>query len=569
MAEIYNSGFFKRIKIGGKLINGRFVIPSGIRCAKASAIEQYFAVPEIGVITTKSVSAAPKIGYLEPIYARYAENCYINAVGLENPGAQVFAGELSKIRVPLNKFLLISVFGGTAEDFLNAALPLYPYADGFELNLSCPHAKGYGLQVGSDTALVSEIITVLKSHERLSGIPILAKLSAAVPNLAQTAKTAVDAGADGIVVTNSFGPAQELIDGEPVLYNKVGGLSGEGIRPVGIKAVRDVREAVGDDKIVIGMGGVFTAQHVDSYFKAGADLCGVGSALTGLSFSKTAEYFGSLEGELTCGISAYTLPAVKNMSYTPSVIESREEIAKGLFRIKFTDMPLIGDTNPGCASPAGRFYFLMIPGVGEKPFAVYNMLYKEFIVRSVGCFSKALTEAPVGTAVYIRGAYGAGVPKFCGVTVNIVAGGTGIGAAYEIGRYYTENMACDLRGTLPIINKVRFFFGVKEPAEMFDIELFAKVGRVYISAENPGDSGFKHGLVTDLMDGVEFGGKQVFVNVGPAPMIDAVTKKEAEYTSDIYSSYEYHTSCGVGICGKCADPRGNITCVDGPFLKNG
>jgi dihydroorotate dehydrogenase (NAD+) catalytic subunit len=87
-------------RLGRKTIRGRFVIPSGIRCTHASTIRKCFGeIPSIGVITTKSISAAPRAGYREPIYARYAPGCYINAVGLANPGAEAFRRELDGIRV--------------------------------------------------------------------------------------------------------------------------------------------------------------------------------------------------------------------------------------------------------------------------------------------------------------------------------------------------------------------------------------------------------------------------------------------------------------------------------------
>src|SRR5947208_14504012 len=93
-------------RFGGKTVEGRLVIPSGIRCTRASTIEWCFLnVPSVGVVTTKSISLKPRPGYHEPIYARYARDCYINAVGLSNPGAEQFRRELQQIEVPDNKFL--------------------------------------------------------------------------------------------------------------------------------------------------------------------------------------------------------------------------------------------------------------------------------------------------------------------------------------------------------------------------------------------------------------------------------------------------------------------------------
>ncbi|MCP5115171.1 MAG: dihydroorotate dehydrogenase, partial [bacterium] len=118
-----NDNFFDHpYQFGHKQVDGRFVIPSGIRCTHASTIAKCFAeIPSIGVVTTKSISLAPRAGYREPIYARYAPGCYINAVGLTNPGARDFLAEFEGIDVPAKKFLLVSVFGGGVDDFEGAA----------------------------------------------------------------------------------------------------------------------------------------------------------------------------------------------------------------------------------------------------------------------------------------------------------------------------------------------------------------------------------------------------------------------------------------------------------------
>jgi dihydroorotate dehydrogenase (NAD+) catalytic subunit len=100
--------FDRSYELGHKTIQGRFAIPSGIRCTHAATIQKCFLeVPSIGVITTKSISAKPRQGYREPIYARYAPGCYINAVGLANPGARQFLAEFDGIEIPNDKFLLV------------------------------------------------------------------------------------------------------------------------------------------------------------------------------------------------------------------------------------------------------------------------------------------------------------------------------------------------------------------------------------------------------------------------------------------------------------------------------
>src|SRR5208283_4020657 len=123
------SSFDQPYRLGQKTVRGRFLIPSGIRCTHASTIRKCFLeTPSIGVVTTKSISAAPRKGYREPIYARYAPGCYINAVGLANPGARQFLAECEGLEVPAGKFLLVSIFGSDVASFVEAAGILKPIA---------------------------------------------------------------------------------------------------------------------------------------------------------------------------------------------------------------------------------------------------------------------------------------------------------------------------------------------------------------------------------------------------------------------------------------------------------
>jgi len=180
------SRFEEPIRLGRKTVHGRFAIPSGIRCTHATTIQKCFLeMPSLGVITTKSISFQPRKGYREPIYARYAPGCYVNAVGLANPGAERFLAEFDGIEIPEDKFLLVSIFGSDLESFVNAARTLQPIADGFELNMSCPHAKGYGAEVGQDTELLKRITQGVAG---VTGLPVFVKLSSTLADLGGTAR---------------------------------------------------------------------------------------------------------------------------------------------------------------------------------------------------------------------------------------------------------------------------------------------------------------------------------------------------------------------------------------------
>jgi len=125
-----------------KQISGPFTIPSGIIATETSILEKIASeVPEIGILTTKSIGLRANEGNREPIIAQYGCMSFVNAVGLTNPGADNFERKLSKIKIPDDKFLLISIFGADENEFKEVAEKLYEHADGFELNISCPHSE--------------------------------------------------------------------------------------------------------------------------------------------------------------------------------------------------------------------------------------------------------------------------------------------------------------------------------------------------------------------------------------------------------------------------------------------
>jgi len=283
-------------QLGRKTVNGRFVIPSGISCTHASTIVKCFQeVPPVGVVTTKSIGAQPRKGYREPIYARYAPGCYINAVGLANPGARAYLAEFEGLEIPPDKFLLVSLIGTDVASFVEAARTLLPIADGFELNMSCPHAKGYGVEVGQDLELLKSVVAAVVEE---SGVPVLVKLSPTLAALNITAEASLKAGAAGFTLVNTVGPAMAAVGSKPILSNRLGGLSGDGIRPMGLRVVEQVRKAVGPDPLIIGMGGIASPEHVLQYSVAGADLFGVGSALTGLDSEQMRQYLERMERDV-------------------------------------------------------------------------------------------------------------------------------------------------------------------------------------------------------------------------------------------------------------------------------
>lgn len=551
--------FSQAYRLGKKQVEGRFVIPSGIRCTCASTIARCFAeIPSIGVITTKSISVAPRVGYREPIFARYAPGSYINAVGLANPGAAAFRAEFEGVHIPGNKFLLISLFGSNVADFVTAADTLSPIADGFELNLSCPHAKGYGLEIGEDLDLA---VAITRAVADRTTVPVFVKLSATLRGLVATAQAAIKAGASGITVTNTIGPAILAVGDTPLLHNRFGGLSGDAIRPLGLAAVHKLRTAIGPSPIIIGMGGISSAEHVSQYRSAGANLFGVGSALTGMDSTAMRTYFEDLQREITCEslpgrpAQVCSVPSVP-MSYSASRIVSRVNLSGRLFKIELDQLP--EPYPPG--ELAGKFFFLCVPGVGEKPFAVFSAAEKTFIIRTVGLFTQYLESAPLETPILLRGPYGASLPRFEKRSLVLVGGGTGIASLLEVARAYQAT------------NDIYFLLGARSRGELFDLEQFSQIGTLLVSTDDGslGHCGFVSDLLRTAVDSHFHAIRErlEFFNCGPGPMVHCCFNVERDLVSadHILGAIEYMTSCGVGVCGKCACPSGRLSCVDGPFM---
>lgn len=533
-----------KIKIGEKIVMP-FTIPSGIITTDVHALINIAElIPEVGILTTKSIGPEKRLGNKEPIFAKYAPGCYVNAVGLTNPGCQEFASELSKINFPKDKFLLCSIFGKDTSEFVYVAKTLEKYVDGFELNLSCPHAKGYGMQLGQDPETVFEITkAVVNSVNK----PVFAKLTPNAKNIGEIAKAAVNAGAIGIVAINTVGPGYYTVDGKEVLTNKLGGISGKGIIPIGLKCVKEIREAIGKDIIIIGMGGIRNSKDVLEYHHAGANAFGIGSSLAGMNDNELKKYFIAIVNDLENETNdSESLLKDINMDYKKArIIEIlNPDCDFKLFK-----------TNVSIKALAGQFVFAWIPGIGEKPFSIMNDDPLTLGILERGEFSKKFNELKIGDSFYLRGPYGKGLEVSSGSEVVILGGGCGIAGIYLLSKKFREKA------------KVINFLAAKDKKHIVFLDEFKKTGETFVITED-GSLGDK-GLVIDLFKKYKIKKNSYFFNCGPKPMINAVLPLELEYSdeSKIFSSYDYMTKCGVGICGSCSDNKGKRSCIEGPFMN--
>lgn len=538
----------EKLKIAGKEVMP-FTIPSGIVTTQVSCLEKLAReIPELGILTTKSIGPEKREGNREPILYQYYPGCFVNAVGLTNPGAEEFAKELQQVNFPKDKFLLASIFGKNAEEFVYVARTLEDYVDGFELNLSCPHAKGYGMQLGQDPETVKEITReVVKNTLK----PVFAKLTPNAGNIGEIALSAVKAGAYGIVAINTVGPGYCSIDGFPVLTNKVGGLSGKAILPIGLKCAKEIRSAVGNKTLLGVMGGISSARDIEEYYAVSKpDFFGIGSALAGMNNRTLQTYFSTIVNDIknNTNFSSQFLQEV-DMSYEKITIKQILDQNCGL---------KVFITNKNMRAEPGQFVFARLPEAGEKPFSIMDETPLTLGVLDRGLFTHQFNSLKEGDSFYVRGPYGQGIEVPTNSDVVLVGGGCGIAGLYLLAKRLSEGRKADITTLL----------AAKDKQHLPYLKEFARHGAVIIATED-GSLGYK-GKVTDIFDNAEFCRRSYFFNCGPRAMVNAVLPLEFEVSSPekIYSSVDYMTRCGVGICGSCADEKGRRTCVEGPFMNS-
>ena len=227
-----------------------------------------------GAVVTKSMGIEPRTGYGNPTVVQ--TDCgLLNAMGLPNPGISHFEEEMKELN-KLNAPTIFSIYGFSPEDFAEVAkIAVEIGAAAVELNVSCPHVKKAGAQVGSDPSLLMEIVKQVKSQIEK---PVIVKLTPNVTDITEIAKAAQKAGADAICAINTV--KAMAIDPEtckPILANKYGGLSGTAIKPIGLRCVYDIYNAV--DIPIIGCGGISNWKDAIEYLLAGACALQIGTAI--------------------------------------------------------------------------------------------------------------------------------------------------------------------------------------------------------------------------------------------------------------------------------------------------
>jgi dihydroorotate dehydrogenase (NAD+) catalytic subunit len=231
----------------------------------------------LGGLITKAVSVERRHGARAPRVAEF-EGGMINAVGLANPGVdEVLAEHLPWLaRNVHNARVLVNVVGNRTEEFASVVSLLddSPAVSGYELNVSCPNVRAGGMEFGADPSTLTDVVARSRAATKK---PIFVKLSPTLQDIGASARTAADAGADGISVVNTLpGLVIDVEARRPVLGFGAGGVSGPGLLPVGVLATYKVAKAV--RLPVIGVGGISKASDIVQYVLAGASLVAVGTA---------------------------------------------------------------------------------------------------------------------------------------------------------------------------------------------------------------------------------------------------------------------------------------------------
>ena len=228
---------------------------------------------QIGAVVVKGTTLKPRPGNKGRRIAETPAGM-LNSIGLENPGVEEFLQgilpKLAQYDVPI----IVNISGNTIEEYGElAALLTVPGVAGLELNISCPNVKEGGIAFGT---LCHSAAAVVEAAKRNTNLPVIVKLSPNVTDIVEMAQAVEQAGADAISLINTLlGMAIDIHKWRPILGNVVGGLSGPAVKPIAVRMVWQVAQAV---KVpIIGMGGIVTAEDAVEFMLAGASAVAVGT----------------------------------------------------------------------------------------------------------------------------------------------------------------------------------------------------------------------------------------------------------------------------------------------------
>ena len=290
--------------VAGIIFKNPTILASGVLGETAQSLKRIIATGAGGVVT-KSIGLEPRSGHANPTIVEL-DHGLLNAMGLPNPGMDEYEHELMQV-LDLDVPVIGSIFGKDGDEFSKLALKMTALGvDAVELNLSCPHASGYGTELGSEPRLVEQITAGVKNSINK---PVFVKLTPNTANITALGHAAVNGGADALVAINTVkGMAIAPEVGEPVLSNTFGGYSGPAIKPIGLRCVFELAKAdLG--RPIIGVGGITTGKDVVEYMMAGATAVQIGTAV----YYHGVPVFGAIVDELNEFMKQNGYDTVKDM----------------------------------------------------------------------------------------------------------------------------------------------------------------------------------------------------------------------------------------------------------------
>ncbi len=262
-----------KVNVAGVTWNNPITTASGT-FGSGAEYGEFVDLNRIGAVTTKGVANVPWEGNATP---RIAETYggMINAVGLQNPGLDVFVKRDIPFLQQYDCKIIVNVCGKTTEDYVDAVEKLGSQpVDMLEINVSCPNVKEGGIAFGQDPKALYDITQAVK---KVAKQPVIMKLSPNVTDITEMARAAEAGGADALSLINTLtGMKIDVYKRKFVLANKTGGLSGPAIKPIAVRMVYQVAQAV--NVPIIGMGGIMTAEDAIEFLLAGATAVSVGTA---------------------------------------------------------------------------------------------------------------------------------------------------------------------------------------------------------------------------------------------------------------------------------------------------
>jgi dihydroorotate dehydrogenase (NAD+) catalytic subunit len=262
------------VRIGKIILKNPVIVSSGT-FGFGEEFEGFIDLNRLGALIPKGISLEPMAGNPPPRIFE-TEGGILNSIGLQNPGFREFVKKKLPYYKNLKTHLIINFFGNTQKEYVELARRFDDVSgvSGLEMNVSCPNIRRRGIVFGTDPQMAYRLVQAVR---KATALTLMVKLSPNVTDIASMAKSVEEGGADAVSLVNTFrAMAVNIHTKKPELGNTIGGLSGPAIKPIALRMVWEVRQAV---KIpIIGMGGIMNAQDAIEFILVGASAIQIGTA---------------------------------------------------------------------------------------------------------------------------------------------------------------------------------------------------------------------------------------------------------------------------------------------------